>query len=108
MASVGTSEPTRRRAGIGGRNSVARFWAFGSWVDENVFPEAPPPPRLTLRRGLLSVALGVAIVGVELARIWSSKPLNSIWAEDGATWLADAIHRGFLDTLTTPYDGYLQ
>jgi hypothetical protein len=56
----------------------------------------------------MCVAIGIGMVGVELLRMWSSRPLNSIWAEDGATWLADAIHRGFFDALTTPYDGYLQ
>lgn len=35
-------------------------------------------------------------------------PLKSIWAEDGWVWLTDALHRGFLHALTTPYNGYLQ
>lgn len=38
----------------------------------------------------------------------SSVPLDSIWAEDGFTWLSDAMHHGFLIALTTTYDGYLQ
>jgi hypothetical protein len=38
----------------------------------------------------------------------SSAPLDSLWAEDGFVWLSGALHRGFLDTLVTPYDGYLQ
>ncbi len=37
-----------------------------------------------------------------------SAPLDSLWAEDGFVWLTGALHRGFLDTLVTPYDGYLQ
>jgi hypothetical protein len=43
-----------------------------------------------------------------MARIWPGAPLNSIWAEDGAVWLPDAMHRGFLDAVTTPYDGFVQ
>jgi hypothetical protein len=38
----------------------------------------------------------------------SSAPLDSLWAEDGFKWLGDALHRGFFDALTAPYDGYVQ
>jgi hypothetical protein len=79
------------------------------WLDQNLFPEAPRPPR-GLRARDLAVAAGVVVllVGLELARMWPSHPLTTIWAEDGFTYLAGAIHRGFFGALTTPYNGYLQ
>jgi hypothetical protein len=52
--------------------------------------------------------VGLVLVGVQLLRIRSSAPLDSLWAEDGFTWLSGTIHHGFLDALVTPYDGYLQ
>ena len=33
--------------------------------------------------------------------MWSSVPLDSIWAEDAGIWLPDAIGRRVLDALTT-------
>jgi hypothetical protein len=43
-----------------------------------------------------------------MIRMWSSVPLDSIWSEDGSTWIADATTRGVTDALTTTYNGYLQ
>jgi hypothetical protein len=63
---------------------------------------------MTLRRALVCGGLAVAGVAIQILRLWPSVPLNSIWAEDGGVWLADAINRGFLDAVTTPYNGYLQ
>jgi hypothetical protein len=78
------------------------------WLDDNLFPEAPPPPRITLRRASVIAALAVASVAIQLARMWPSAPLNSMWFEDGKPYLVDAMTRGFLDALTTPYFGYVQ
>jgi hypothetical protein len=54
------------------------------------------------------VLAGLALVGAQLLRLRSSAPLDSLWAEDGFTWLSGAIHHGFLNVLVTPYAGYLQ
>jgi hypothetical protein len=78
------------------------------WLDQNLFPEPPPPPRITWRRASVIAALAVAAVAIQLARMWPSAPLNSIWFEDANTYLVDAMSRGFLDALTTPYFGYVQ
>lgn len=78
------------------------------WLDGNLFPESPPPPALTRRRVLVIAAIALASMAILLARMWSSVPLDSIWAEDGSTWLNDAINRDFLDALSTPYNGYIQ
>ena len=53
------------------------------------------------------MAVVVLMMAVQLVRVWSSAPLNSIWAEDGYIFLADALRWGFFHALTTPYDGYL-
>jgi hypothetical protein len=78
------------------------------YLDASLFPDAPPPPRITLWRAVICAALAVAGVAIQMARIWPGAPLNSIWVEDGAVWLPDAMHRGFLDAVTTPYDGFVQ
>jgi hypothetical protein len=54
--------------------------------------------------------MGLALFGLELlqmARMWPSHPLNSIWAEDGYVWLSDSLRWSFLHALSTPYSGYL-
>ena len=75
---------------------------------DDLFPDAPPPPRVTARRGLVCGAIALLAIAIQIARMWPSKPLNSIWAEDGYIWLHDALTRDLLDALTTPYNGYLQ
>jgi hypothetical protein len=49
----------------------------------------------------------VTLVVVQLARMWPSKPLNSIWEEDGYIFLSDALRWGFFHGLATPFSGYL-
>ena len=77
-------------------------------LDRELFPDAPPPPRITARRALVCAGLAVLCVVVQLVRMWSTVPLDSIWAEDGATWLPDAMSHGVVDALTKTYNGYLQ
>ncbi len=100
MALVGNATPSQRL-----RIAVPRARAY---LDQYLFLEGPPPPRVTWRRA--GVGVGVALLGVAvlLARMWPSKPLDSLWAEDGTRWLTDALGRGFADVLTSTYDGYLQ
>ncbi len=75
---------------------------------DRLFPDGPAPPRITGRRALVCTAIAAAAIVVQMARMWPSAPLDSIWAEDGIAWLEDAMGRGFLDALVTPYNGYLQ
>jgi hypothetical protein len=49
----------------------------------------------------------VALVVVQLARMWPTKPLNTIWEEDGYIFLSDSLRWGFFHALATPYSGYL-
>jgi hypothetical protein len=86
-----------------------------SWVervrrvlDRELFPYAPAPPPITARRALICAGLAVLCIVVLLVRMWSSVPLNSMWAEDAGTWIADALTRGLFDALTTTWNGYLQ
>src|SRR5580704_5050554 len=80
----------------------------GTWLDQNVFPDSRPAPKLTPKRMLIGTAIAVAAVIVQLARLWSSRSLNSLWAEDGYIYLSDAMRWSFPHTVTTPYNGYLQ
>lgn len=81
----------------------------GAWLNQNVFRDSP---RQASAHGPLRptgvVLAGLMLVGVQLLRIRSSAPLDSLWAEDGFTWLSGAIHQGFLESLLTPHGGYLQ
>jgi hypothetical protein len=83
-----------------------------AWLGTNLFPSAPSahPARRERRPTHVAawVAIAAGLVLVQLARMSGSAPLNSLWAEDGARWLADALHRGFFSALSTTYDGYLQ
>jgi hypothetical protein len=78
------------------------------FLDRVLFPDAPFPPRITARRALVCAGIAVLCIAIQLIRMWSSVPLDSIWAEDGGTWLADATTRGLFDALTTTWNGYLQ
>jgi hypothetical protein len=88
-----------------GRAALARTQA---WLCQNVFRDAPPgsPHGRLWAAGV--VLAGLVLVGVQLLRMRSSAPLDSLWAEDGFVWLSGAIHLGFLHALVTPHDGYLQ
>lgn len=101
------SPHSRPSARAGGRAwpVCGRTWA---WLNRDFFRDAPPtsPPGPLAATG--AVLAGLLLVGVQLLRLRSSAPLNSLWAEDGFAWLTGAIHDGFLHTLVTPHDGYLQ
>jgi len=89
--------------------SVRSIWeSVRPWLDREVFPESPPAPRSSPKRVLIVAAIAVAAVVIQLARLWSAKSLNSLWAEDGYIYLTDAMRWSFLHTVTTPYNGYLQ
>jgi hypothetical protein len=86
-------------------STIDRLRAF---LDLALFPDAPFPPRITARRALVCAGIAVLCIAIQLTRMWSSVPLNSIWGEDGGTWLADALTRGSFDALTATWNGYLQ
>lgn len=66
-------------------------------LDRVLFPYAPHPPRITRRRVLICAGLAVLGVVIQLVPMWSSVPLDSIWAEDGGTWIPDAMSRGVIE-----------
>jgi hypothetical protein len=79
-----------------------------AWLDDNLFPPASDAPmRLDWRPYVVGSGVAVALVALQLARGWRSAPLETIWADD-SVWLNDAMRRGALDAVTTPYGGYLQ
>jgi hypothetical protein len=90
---------------VGAVPTVARL---RSLLDRAVFPDPPPPPRITARRALACAGIAVLCIVILLGRMWSSVPLDSMWAEDAGTWLSDALTRGLFDALTTTWNGYLQ
>ena len=88
-----------------GTEALARF---RTEADAHLFPKDPTPPGLNARAIMVYPALVALATGVQLLRMWDSRPLDSVWAEDGGVWLSDALNRGFFDAFTTPYNGYLQ
>ena len=78
------------------------------WLDLNLFPNAPSSHPVASRRSLIFLAVGVASVLIIQARMWTSKPLDSIFGEDGYLYLSEAMRFGFYRNVTTPYNGYLQ
>lgn len=79
-------------------------------LDRYLFPDAPPNSGLGLsnaQAGLLAAALLALVVFLQLARIGWTASLDSLWAEDGAVLLQDALTRGFVDAVFTDYAGYL-
>jgi hypothetical protein len=77
-------------------------------LDEYVFLEAPPPPPFSVQRLLVGSFVFIGLIAVQLARMWPSLPLNTIWAEDGTAWLTYALHHDLVQAITTPHAGYLQ
>ena len=79
----------------------------GDWLNRNLFVEAPRSRRVTSAHVAIFAAAFVILVVVQLARMWPTKPLNTIWEEDGYIFLSDALRWGFFHALATPYSGYL-
>jgi len=71
---------------------------------------APPADGRRAGRGqlaLLAVLLLALAVVLQLARLDLGNALESLWAEDGPILLQGAFDHGFLESLKTPYAGYL-
>ncbi|MGH9081555.1 MAG: hypothetical protein ACRDYE_16025, partial [Acidimicrobiales bacterium] len=83
------------------------FGSVGGWLDERFFRDSPRGPRTTPLRLAVIAAVAALMMVIQIVRVWSSAPLNSIWAEDGYIFLADALRWGFFHALITPYSGYL-
>lgn len=86
-----------------------RLPAIRAGLDNTLFLD-PPEPRARLSRGEAALLLGgllVLAVVLQLLRLGGSQPLHSLWAEDGQVFLQGAFEKGFWDSLTTPYGGYL-
>ena len=69
-------------------------------------PAGPAAPR---SRRILPVAVIAVLVGAS-ALAWERLPplaRDTLWAEDGRTFLGQAARPGALSTLVTPYAGYL-
>lgn len=56
---------------------------------------------------VLAVGSVVLATAIQAARQPQLQVLDSLWAEDGATFLTDAINRPSLPSFLTPYVGYL-
>src|SRR6516165_238847 len=87
--------------------AMGRWRRAGDWLDRNLFVAAPRTGRVTPAHVALFATAFVALVVVQLARMWPSKPLNTIWEEDGYIFLSDALRWGFFHGLATPFSGYL-
>lgn len=53
------------------------------------------------------LVVGVVLVLLQLLRQPGIQSWNSVWQEDGAIFLTDALDESFPETLVSPYNGYL-
>jgi hypothetical protein len=67
---------------------------------------APPPRAVTGRTAALAVLAVAAAVAVGLLRQPGPGALDTVWAEDGTVFLADAVDDGPWSALGTSYAGY--
>jgi len=72
-------------------------------------PAGPPPNGTRPSRDelLLVAVVAVVLILLQLLRQPGIQSWNSIWQEDGGIFLTDALDKPFLETLVTPYNGYL-
>jgi hypothetical protein len=70
-----------------------------------LFPAAPAG-RISLGGGLLAATAVLAGTAVCLARQPGAGALDTVWAEDGAVFLADAVSKPAAGALATSYAGY--
>src|SRR6266516_3366799 len=72
-----------------------------------LFPQRPEPAVRVgwqgILTGLVAVLAGTVIV---VLRQPGAGALDTVWAEDGTVFLADAVNRSPLDALATSYAGY--
>ena len=78
------------------------------WLDRRLFIAAPCPGPARRSRLLAGIVIAVVLTAAQLLRMSSSRPLDSLWAEDGGQWLTDALGHSFSSNLRAPYDGYLE
>jgi hypothetical protein len=87
-----TTEVIRPSRASKTRASAARLWP------------ADRPTRLPWAVWALVLAAGSSVA---MLRVDGGRPLRTMWAEDGATFLSQAESRSLPDTLLHPYAGYL-
>ena len=90
-----------------GASQTSRLRRWRDWLDSNLFAVSPPTVRPDRDRVALGLALALAGVLVILLRLGWSKPLDSVWAEDGAVFLAGALNDDLVGAVTTTYADYL-
>jgi hypothetical protein len=76
------------------------------WLEDRELFVERPAGRLTPRRVALAGCAVAAATVLSLARTGGAGPLNTVWAEDGSHFLADAYEKSFLGALTTSFNGY--
>jgi hypothetical protein len=79
-------------------------------LDRHLFPDSPEsvgPESSRAWNALLAASLLAIAIVVQLARVGWTGSLDSLWAEDGAVYLEEALTNGFFDALASEYNGYL-
>jgi hypothetical protein len=80
-----------------------RSTALRTSVRDALYPATPPAGG---RAALIGPAVFLVGTAVALLRLPPSA-LDTLWAEDGAVFLRQALERGTADAVTQPYSGYL-
>ncbi len=101
--SVGRVHPTAAESPAGGLPRSA-------WRDRLIRALFPAPSSAPAHRRRTTAGYALAFLCLTAAGL-SRQPgvpsTNSIWAEDGKIFYADALNRSYFDALFRPYNGYL-
>jgi hypothetical protein len=76
------------------------------WLADRELFTPRPPSRTTPRQVIFAVGAVIVATVLSLARTGGPGALNSVWAEDGQHFLADAYNLSFFQALTTSFNGY--
>jgi hypothetical protein len=82
---------------------------FRNALDRSLFK--PPPPKHARfegwKRAVIIVAFVALAASLQLLRLGPSNALNSLWAEDGMTFLGEAMAHDFFHLVTVTHGEYL-
>jgi hypothetical protein len=76
------------------------------WLERGELFVERPPGRTTPLQVAWAVAAVVVATALGLARTGGPGPFDTLWAEDGSHFLADADNLSFVRALTTSFNGY--
>jgi hypothetical protein len=100
-----SADSLRPTATAGGLGYLSRLAGLPAWLRSALFLQSSAA-RPGWRKILIAIAFVIAGAAVSLARTAGPGALNTIWIEDAANFMQDALHQSVMTTLTTQMNGY--